>query len=184
MISARFFEEVFVTQIYKPVRDLGDLNTVIDLGACTGEFSLWVYQQAQKIYAVEADLEAYKNMEENVKDFSKIKPVYLAIGGGIGGGASIIHGLSENRPEVIFKTLATFMKDEKIEQVDVLKTDVESAEKEIFEAPDFGEIADKVKYILGEHLGLATGRLEALGFEVSNFAHGVIAKRKELEWPK
>ena len=55
MISSRFFEEVFVKKIYAPVEKLGNLETVIDLGATTGEFSLWIYPQAGKIHAIFLD---------------------------------------------------------------------------------------------------------------------------------
>ena len=188
MISKRFFEEVFVDEIYKPVKELGNIATVIDLGACTGEFSLWVYPQAERIYAIEADREAYKHLKENVKEFEKIKTFRLAIAGkngiaGMSGGSigakSIIHNVTQNPQQIVnILTLATFMKENNIEQIDCLKIDVESAEDEIFEAKDFPQVAGKIKYIIGEHLGPSESILKTYGFKIKGYKHGQIAKRK------
>ena len=187
MISARFFEEVFYSEIYKPVKELGNIATVIDLGACTGEFSLWVYPQAERIYAIEPDREAYKHLKENVKEFEKIKTFRLAITGkngiaGMSGGSigakSIVHNVTQNPQQIVkIQTLATFMKKNGIEIVDCLKTDAESAEDEIFKAEDFSEVADKIKFIIGEHLKGSKVLLGAYGFKIENYEHGLIAKR-------
>ena len=187
MISQRFFTEIFVDEIYKPVKKLRQMNTVIDLGACTGEFSLWVYPQAENIFAIEANFDAFIYLRENVKDFNKITPFFLAIAGkneekivyGKGIGDSTIgnsQGDGVNR--VQGKTLATFLKDNHIQSVDCLKIDVESAEKEIFEAEDILEALPKIKYIIGEHLEPSKSILETNGFEIKTYEHGLIAKRK------
>lgn len=186
MINRRFFEEVFVAEIYKPVRKLGNIHTVIDLGATTGEFSLWVHQQAQIIYAIEPTKEYFKYLKENVRDFPKIKPFFLAVDEtngtvriyGSDGGERIVVGNSDFfRNKVTAKTLATFMKENNIEQVDVLKIDVEDRETEIFRAEDFPEVASKIKFIIGEHLTSSGGKLEELGFRVKDYEYGIIAKR-------
>ena len=189
MISKRFFEEVFVDEIYKPVRKLGNLKTILDLGATTGEFSLWVYPQAQKIYAIEADKKAFFNLIENVKEFHKIVPIYLSIAGKNGlrkissgdiGSSSIINISEDNPRKVRAKTLATFLADEKIDQVDCLKIDVESAEKEIFEAEDFPQVANKIKYIIGEphsYIKEIEAVLRKNGFRVRKYQYGYIAQK-------
>ena len=122
MISQRFFEEIFVNEIYKPVKELGNLGTVIDLGATTGEFSLWVYPQAERICAIESDREAYKHLKENLEQFEKVDCYCLAIAGengkvGMSGGSigakSIVHNVTQNPYAIVkAKTLAKFMKDE------------------------------------------------------------------------
>lgn len=185
MISNRFFDEVVIQEIYKPVRKLGSLGTVIDLGACTGEFSLWVYNQAVKVYAIEADIEAFNHLKENVRDFLRIFPVNIGIAGengkrGLSGGtigAKSISNLGGDTVEIVAKTLASFMAEEKIDKVDCLKIDVESAEKEIFEAKDFPEVADKIRYIIGEHLEPSKLVLETHGFKFEVYEHGQIFKR-------
>ena len=187
MISARFFEEVFYSEIYKPVKRLGNMGTVIDLGATTGEFSLWVYPQAEKIFAIEANKKAFGYLKENVKDFNKIKPLFLAIAGKNGrmevwgeslGSSTVVYSQGSGVNRVKGQTLATFMLKNNIEQVDCLKIDVESAEKEIFEAKDFSKVADRIKYIIGEHLEPSRLVLEAHGFEFKTYEYGQIFKRK------
>lgn len=190
MISGRFFENVFVTEIYKPVRKLGPLKTVIDLGATTGEFSLWVYPQAERIYAIEADKNAFGHLLENTKEFYKIIPIFLAIAGknenryisqGTIGASSIVQTGGKTGAKVPAKTLATFMNEYKIEKADCLKIDVESAEKEIFEAEDFPEVARKIKFIIGEPHSQKNEIRRALkknGFRFKLYKYGYIARRK------
>ena len=79
MIHGRFFNEVFVDEIYKPVRERGSVGVVLDVGSTTGEFSLWVYPQAKTIYALEPASELYPHLRENVKELPKINPFNLAL---------------------------------------------------------------------------------------------------------
>ena len=187
MISQRFFTEIFVNEIYKPVRKLGNMNVCLDIGSCTGEFSLWVYPQAEKIYSIEANKKAFGYLKENVKDFPKITPLFLAIAGINGkvevwgegiGDSTIVYSQGGGVNKVKAQTLATFIQKNNIEQVDCLKIDVESAEKEIFEAKDFKDIAKKIKYIIGEHLEPSKKVLEANGFKFETYKYGQIFKRK------
>ena len=188
MISSRFFGEVFYDEIYKPVKELGKLGTVIDLGACTGEFSLWVYPQAEKIYAIECNEGIYKSLEENVSDFENIKPIFLAIAGENGervvfdeyiGGSKIAKENNEVINKVQSKTLATFIKENEIDQIDCLKIDVESAEKEIFKAEDIISVLPKIKYIIGEHFRSEEQELffKSNGFSFDKYEYGFIMKR-------
>lgn len=171
MILKRFFEEVFEEGIYNPVKELGNVNVVIDAGAATGEFSLWQEVRANTIYAIEGFDELYKHLVENVSDFSKINPFNIALGGenknaymaGEANGGARLSEEETQRP-IQVKTLATFMKENNIDQVDVLKIDIEDGEREVFHAPDFP--ADKIKFIIGEHVpALAGEKLISLGFQ-------------------
>ena len=188
MISSRFFGEVFYDEIYKPVKELGKLGTVIDLGACTGEFSLWAYPQAEKIYAVECNKQVYESLKENVSDFPNIKPVFLAISGENGekvvfdeyiGGSKIAKEHNEVINRVQSKTLATFIKENDIDQIDCLKIDVEGVEKEIFEAEDIISVLPKIKYIIGEHFNSDEQEIffKNNGFSFDRYEYGFIIKR-------
>lgn len=189
MISKRFFEEVFVDEIYKPVRKLGNIHTVIDLGATTGEFSLWVYPQAEAIYAVEPQWEAFNSLAENVRELTKITPFYLAIAGENGHKGVYGKDIGASRTDSIelkgvynvvkAQTLATFIKENNISWVDCLKIDVEGAEKEIFNAPDFWNVTEKVKYIIGEdHHDAMEGILTSYGYKYERpSGHNFIARR-------
>ena len=187
--SDRFFNEVFVDKIYDPVSKLGKLNTVIDLGACTGEFSYWVYDQAEKIYAIEPIKKYYRQMEDIVEQYKldKLKPFNLAIGSYNGRGfmnedlkkgAAKLNGASEvsTRPTEV-RTLATFMKENDIEFVDVLKIDIEGGELGVFSSSDFGKVADKIKFIIGEHGSEIEDLLPKYGFTLRKYLRGFIFER-------
>jgi len=173
--GARFVDEVFYDDIYGEVFPK---LTIIDLGAFEGEFSFKCLPIAKKIYAVEPEPRPFEEMEKLVKEFEledKISIFEIAIGGengtrnmtftGYGGNA-----FSGNEPgPVETKTLATFMKDNEIDHVDILKIDVESAEVEIFKAKDFIYAANRIDTIVGEaHNGVdeMSKLLEPHGFNV------------------
>jgi len=152
----RFYGDIFVGREYKEAKD--KKGTVIDLGACGGMFSFYIYDNASKIYAIEPYSKHFDELSNNVKGFKKIKPFRLAIAGSNGerklyikgrGGHSIVNK-GKDFEMVKAMTLATFIKKNKIKFVDILKIDVESAEIEIFSAPDFKEVADKIGFIIGE----------------------------------
>ena len=153
----RFFYEVFNQKIYEPVKKLGKLGTVIDLGACTGEFSFWVYDQAERIYAIEPMKQYYKEMCGIIKEFNlnKIKPFNIAIGKknttgymdeveNKGANKLLDDQVTKNPVEV--KTLATFMNENNIGEVDVLKVDIENGELAVFGSLDFHQVADRIKF--------------------------------------
>lgn len=190
MISKRFFEEVFVTEIYKPVRDLGiELDAVIDLGSCTGEFALWVYHQAKRVYAIEPDPHLFGQMKENVSDFKNIIPVELAISdtndgaelydNGNFGGKSIVNK-TRNYVEVRSRTLNTFLEENGIDNLDCLKIDIESGEKLVFESSDFPLAAPKIRFIIGEvhsDYGFISTTLRKHGFRTDVYQYGFTARK-------
>lgn len=159
----RFFADVFDNEEYKLVKNK-KYGTVLDIGACAGEFSAYIYDDAEKIYALEPFPPHFKELEDNVREFQldKIKPFKLALGSSNGEaklstledrGSNRL--LSEDEPRnsimVQTKTLATFMKDEGIDHVDLLKIDIEGGENVVFSG-DFDSVKDKIDYIVGEHL--------------------------------
>ena len=187
MIIRRFFEEVFFDEIYKPVRELGNKRTAIDLGATAGEFSLWAYPQFEFIYAIEPVKKQFNFLKENVADFPKITVFNLALGdnnrgghmtNGAWGGSSLSLDETPTDNEIEVQTLMTFIDKNNLETVDCLKIDIEDGEKAVFEAEDFPRVAEKVRYIIGEHVGhLSKGVLENLGFKMEEYKFGYIFKR-------
>lgn len=177
----RFFREIFKSEEYKPVKR--EPQVIIDVGALAGEFSAYIYDQAEVIYALEPHSEHFKELEENVQEFGldKIKPVRIALSDYNGKGELIIsvrggHRLtkesgSPKTEKVEVKTLATFMKDNNIKHVDILKIDVENSEDLIFTSEDFKEVADRIEVIIGEHLSGIGHILVTHGFREKN--HGV-----------
>ena len=182
----RFFQEVFLDEDYKSAKEY---LTVVDIGALAGEFSFYMYEGAKVIYAIEPFSESYKELEENIKGFGfdKVKPFRLAlsdyngegymVSGGRGGNVLLKESGTSKTEKVRVKTLATFMKDEKINHIDILKIDIENGEKNVFESEDFEEVADKIDFIIGEHLeGLQT-LFEGYGFKAKNVGRNITYER-------
>src|SRR5215472_5316409 len=81
----RFFKEVFVDGIYAPVTKVKS-DVVIDLGACAGEFSFWMYDKAKEIYAIEPQPLQAKELFASVKEYNltKIRPFQVALADKLG----------------------------------------------------------------------------------------------------
>ena len=172
----RFFKEIFDKKEYSPLLEK-NADVVLDIGACAGEFSAYIYDRANIIYAIEPFSKYFRELEDNIKEFdlNKIKPFNIAIGGYNGdalittdssrGGNSIVES-GNNTESVKMTTLATFMSDHKIAHVNILKIDIENYEDYVFSASDFNQIAEKIDLIIGEHLnGKSDEILRLYGFE-------------------
>lgn len=172
----RFFKELFEKNEYESVLDR-KADIVVDVGACAGEFSAYIYDKAKTIYAIEPYSKAYKELENNIKEFglTKIKPFRVALSDYVGTGELAndvargantmvdIHGETEKVPVT---TLATFMKEQAIDHIDILKIDIEGAEFLVFGSEDFKDVASKIRFIIGEHMyGLPGETLKGLGFQ-------------------
>ena len=191
----RFLDEVFEQEIYKKA---SPQLTIIDLGAYEGEFAFYCLNFAKKIYAVEPDPTPYKILQERVAKFDLgniVKIFPLAIAGkngkrilyasGAGGSTLLADGDTEHDQDkkivVPALTLKTFMKRNNINKVDILKIDVEVAEKEILAAEDFPEAANKIKFIIGEPHQTYESINKSLtnnGFLVNSYGGVFTAKRK------
>ena len=165
----RFYREIFVDEIYKDVFDKKK-DIVLDIGALAGEFSFWI--NGGKVYAIEPEVKYYEELISNIEEFgfNNVEPFNIAISGSDGdrkfnirerGGSA----LNEVGSEIV-KTLslASFMKENNIPYIDVLKIDIENGEKEVFEAESFKEVAGKISCIIGEHLASVGGLLTKYGF--------------------
>lgn len=184
----RFFKELFEENEYEPVSRV-KADVVVDAGALAGEFCSYIYDRAGVIYALEPYSEHYAELEENIKEFdlTKIKPYRLALAGESGErnlliqsrGGHTLGGDPQDKPfEVVkIKSLAGFMKDEGIDHIDILKVDIESAENEVFNSPDFLEVADKITMIIGEHLGDLKDKFTSLGFKFSEHKNNQVFER-------
>jgi len=183
----RFFKEVFETQIYKEAFDLGQVDTVLDIGACAGEFSFYMYDHAQRIYAVEPEPRQYIELEDNINEFNlfKIRPFRLALSDKNDrawlkiqgrGGHVLDREKTDNSVLVKTRTLNTFLSENNINSVDILKIDIESAENLVFSGLDIDKAMKKVKFICGEHGDAEL--IERHGFTVEKTTgQGWIAKR-------
>lgn len=184
----RFFQELWNNNEYQPVLD-EKADVIVDVGALAGEFSSLVYDRAGTIYAIEPQKDHYLELDNNIKEFglNKIKPFNIALSGknetrtlhtSVRGGHTLMtESNAIGGEQVETKTLATFMSENNIEHIDILKIDVEDAEKEIFRADDFPSVADKISIIIGEHLTDVAQILKNLGFEETVYAVNSVYKR-------
>lgn len=167
-----------------------EVGTVIDAGANMGIYSLYISEFAKQVYSIEPCTKSYEYLSTNILDNKKenIKPYKIALAGTPGdrylyssynpqdtSGYSLLP-VGKMIETVKTKTLAQFMKDEKIELVHILKTDIEGLEQEVFSADDFGDVASKILSIVGEYHIQCRNLQEVLeyhGFEYHQNARGM-----------
>jgi FkbM family methyltransferase len=142
-----------------------EIGTVIDAGACLGVYSLYISEFAKKVYSIEPYTPSYDYLAQNIKENKKdnIRHYKLALAGTPGTrylytsynkadtSAYSLLPVGEKAEIVKTKTLAKFIKDEGIDVVHILKTDMEGLEQEVFSADDFHDIAPKILCIVGEY---------------------------------
>lgn len=167
----RFFGEVFSLEEYKSVKGV-KADVVIDIGALAGEFCAYVYDKANVIYAIEPYDPHYEELVNNIDQFGldKIKPFNIAISDTNEMGYLDIrtrggHSLGNSGQPIERMTLATFIINNKINHIDVLKIDVEGEENKIFASKDFLTVQDRISFIIGEHLEANKSFFTSLGFK-------------------
>jgi FkbM family methyltransferase len=134
--------EVWENNDYGPLPQQG---IVVDIGANIGAFALLASQKTHiSVFALEPVAKAYKQLEKNIELNnlqSRIKTVRLALAGedgireiyhsrrNMGGNSFYIKGSKSE--QVPCQTLKTFMSQNHIERIALLKCDCEGAEYEI-----------------------------------------------------
>lgn len=200
-------EEVYKTHLFDsvlPKKKEG--SVVIDIGANVGLTSYYFSSRFEKVYAIEpaqehADVMRYMlkyNKIENVELFQFALSMYNkpqeklfhynnktmnSLYGNLQGPGLQMLGTED----IELKRLDTFMKEQKIEHVDLLKVDCEGVEFEILCGDSFGNIADKVDTVVCEIHQYAQRNpnqiidaLKIRGFKVEVIPHDatlVIARR-------
>ena len=113
-------------------------DTVLDIGACYGDTSLWFLKyigDKGKIYAFEPINDNFKKLLENIKinQANNIIPFKMAIDGretqasflNKGGGSLLV---DKGNIDVKTTTIDKFIKDNEVSHVDFIKMDIEGAE--------------------------------------------------------
>ena len=178
--------------IYSKILDSDSL--VIDLGANLGQFSEAITREFKcSCYAIEAAPSLYSKLPENglVKNFNyaisdrneplKIYTSYNLECNSISQEAASIYGI-QGEISVDGITLETFLKDQRIELVDLLKIDIEGAEEAVFNSTSDATLCN-VKQITiefhdfvpgsisTEEVNKITNRLKRLGFICIPFSY-------------
>lgn len=166
------FDSLYIPYIYKEIYLEGCyidiLNgkkdmVILDVGANIGCVTQYMRDHAKKIYAIEPASEHFTALKEN-KEFNNWDNVELfnmAIAGKDGEMTlnkfdsnltcnSLINDYHNGGEVVKTQTFNTFFKENKIEQVDFMKFDVEGAEESILCAPGFADVAPKIKSLMVE----------------------------------
>jgi len=182
--SDRFIREVLVGGEYKY---LFKYDTVVDIGANIGTFSLWILPYAKRIYALEPNPVAMRLFEETIKGNhieDRVTPLEIAITGTDGDrylantdGPEYGSGLINDKEGVVVHAMAldTFMAENKIEYIDLLKVDIEGCEVELFSSPGFKNVANKIGTVLGEYHNGGMGKsiegsLNGAGFKFEDIS--------------
>lgn len=156
-----FLEEEYKWELKNPP------HTIIDLGAHVGDTALYyhaLYPNA-RIYAVEPDPISFERLQKHVQSIPEIIPVQLAISSSTGTGTLYQSSISslrgsllerksaESSASVPLMTLDDFYKRYDLQRVDLIKFDIEGAEKDLFGTKSAIAYADA--YIGEVHCDLA-----------------------------
>jgi FkbM family methyltransferase len=190
--NPRFINEVIEGNEYIDL--FGDL-TVIDLGANIGTFSIWIYEHAKVIHAIEPSKECVELLQQT-KDYNNLDRLFihnLAISGTGGmreiddesdpsGGSWKLTNGTHAQHLVPTQTIDQFMAEQDLDYVDVLKIDVEGAEYEIIYSTGFRVAAPKIQKIIGEfhsdhQVSELVSTLQSLGYLVRVDNSHFIARR-------
>lgn len=136
------FEQIFINEEYKFATD-NEPQIIIDAGANIGLASIYysIIYPKSKIIAIEPETSNYELLKENTKKYSNIhcinkalwnKNVYLKISNPNDEKFSFIVEESINDDGISAITIDELMKQYNISFIDILKIDIEGAEKEVF----------------------------------------------------
>ena len=187
----RFINEILVNKEYELlIKGLRLFNRedliIVDLGCNIGTFSLYMYDKAKEIHAVDFSSGCISLLNQTIErnGFTKIKAYQKAISGdgrkvkvtslGETNGGNTIYGTNE---EIESQTLSSFFDEVGIKHIDLLKLDVEGTEKEILGSDEFKKVMDKIDIIIGEyHGGEITDIFPRLGYNY------VLIERNFIAW--
>lgn len=177
--------EIYSEKVYKTKTGTKS-DTVLDLGAYIGDFSVWAatHLKAKKIVAVEMDEENFKLLSQNIKSNTlgkKIHAINAAISsknGKIGELENKInHGMHRidhsHSGKTKSMTLEKIMGLSNLKKIDIIKMDIEGAEKDVFNEANKKIFAKNVGCVIMEtHPSLLSEKLitlylSELGFSVS-----------------
>lgn len=137
------FEQIFINDEYKISCDFNP-KTIVDLGANVGYASLYFTMKFPEanIVALEPEINNFNTAKQNLNNYSNITllqgavwhnndPLYL-IDEGLGEAGFMVNENKNAKPIKAF-TIKDIMQMLNSQHIDILKIDIEGAEKEIFE---------------------------------------------------
>jgi len=154
------YKEIYFDGVYVDILNGRSDMTIIDVGANIGVVTQHLREHAKKLYAIEPSSEHFEALKRN-KEFNNwdnVEIFNIAIAGKDGMVEmkkndknrtcnSYVLEYQGEKETVKALTFETFMKENKIDQVDFCKFDVEGAEDDILRSDGFKNVADKIKAI-------------------------------------
>ena len=186
------YKQMFYEDIYAHCY-LDDLETVIDLGANVGLFSLYMLKKrnCKRIYAVEPTKKAFSQLSESLHDElnssihklaihnfegkSKIKSV--EDNSTISGFIDDVHPYTQHNmkeEEVDVVTLSRFMNDHNLDHVDLIKIDIEGCEYDVIDSLSDFDLLKSDRYLIEYHwaktknIKKIVDRFKFLGYNILN----------------
>ncbi len=178
------FNEIFWKKTYSiPSNYLKNPHTIIDLGAHVGFTSVFYSLQYpdSKVYSVEASKKNFNILKENVKTFENItainKVIYPSDGQILFDDSGVSYNTKISSKGDLMESISmnTLMNTYNIEKIDLIKIDIEGAEKELLKSNNsWLEITDNI--IIELHLPYDIDELKS---DLGNFDFKIITPNKE-----
>jgi FkbM family methyltransferase len=187
------YREIYFEGVYTDVLNTDKPMTIVDVGSNIGVVTDYMRTKAKKLYAIEPSPEHFEALKKN-KEFNNWDNVEIfnfAIDDH--NGEEEFHQNPKNRTcnslamkfndetteKVKVKSMDTFFEENKIEEVDFMKFDVEGAEDVILRSDGFKKVSKKIKNIEVEfHFptwqDLVKYMVEELGFKARRYQSSAI----------
>lgn len=160
------FDQIFISLSYGKLEDLGPIHTVIDVGANIGLSSVFFSSRLNnpKIIALEPEERNYKQALKNTRAYNNIQVIHGGIwpkkstlticnsdsSGSLGFQLKEVTKSMQSSNQVNCFTISEILESQGWETLDLLKLDIEGAEKELFEDHSCQDWINRVKILVIE----------------------------------
>ena len=142
--------EVFTLDSYEHVYPVKEGDVVLDLGASIAPFTWKIMDKASKVYVIEPTIDLIPTIEANTRGFN-VEIINAALTSDNGTMEHNDHCINEFESKTVrtfdFKT---FIKENKIDKIDFIKTDCEGGEYDLISKANIKWIKENVRNIVGE----------------------------------
>lgn len=164
------YKQMFYEDIYSHLQ-ISDLDTVLDIGANVGLFTLYMLKRkAKTIHSFEPTIKAFTQLYNTLQNNKNVhlhkKAIFNTSGkmkiksvednSTISGFIDDVHPYTNDKmseEEVDVVTLNDFLKSENLNQIDLIKIDIEGAEHEVIAGLSDEEILKSKRYLIEYHWG-------------------------------
>lgn len=157
------YKEIYFDGIYVDIFNQREKMVVLDVGANIGIVTDYMRPYCQKIYAIEPSSQNFEALKENKRfnQWDNVELFKLAIADKEGKmtlhsnnnnctSHSLVLNYNQGGEEVETMAIDTFLKKNKIKEVDFMKLDVEGAEEMILRSEGFKKVFKQIKAIMVE----------------------------------